>query len=69
MEFNLLQMIPVCSGFNRVLSALLYQALLTGVPHALIVGLISDSRHRWKVSPAVCVLFMNSNQRERLAQK
>lgn len=67
MELNLLQMTPVCSGFNRLLSALLYRALLTGVPHTLIAGLISASRSCGKVSPAVCVLFMNSNQRERLA--
>lgn len=68
-ELNLLQMTPVCSGFNRLLSALFYGALLAGVSHTLIAGLISDSRSCRKVSPAVCALFMNSYQSERLAQK
>lgn len=68
-ELNLLQMTPVCSGFNRLLSALFYGALLAGVPHTLIAGLISDSRSCRKVSPAVCALFMNTYQSERLAQK
>lgn len=68
-ELNPLQMTPVCSGFNRLLSALFYGALLAGVPHTLIAGLISDSRSCGKVSPAVCALFMNTYQSERLAQK